>query len=189
MDIQNKLQVVLDIGTALSSQKDSFLLFDMIVSKNMEITNCDAGILYICNDEKLEFHIMNFLSVDLDMGSLSDKIDFYPISMSDKNICAFSASHKRALNISDIYSSDQEFDFSWSKKYDAATGYHTKSMLVVPLIDINKSTVGVLQLVNAMDTNGNIIPFDKSLEDIIFSLASQTAVAISNMKYQRELQS
>ena len=50
-------------------------------------------------------------------------------------------------NIPDVYL-DTNFDFSGTKKFDNTTGYCSKSMLVIPLINHEDETIGVLQLIN-----------------------------------------
>ena len=67
------------------------------------------------------------------------------------------------------------------------TGFHTQSMITIPLINSEGEALGVLQLINAMDKDGKVIPFDKSLEQIIYAFASQAAITITNMRYQQEL--
>lgn len=90
------------------------------------------------------------------------------------------------MNIEDVYETDL-FDFSGPKKFDQATGYETKSMLVCPLISRKKKVVGVLQLINAQNDEGGLIPFDKAYESIIESLASQAGLSIENMEYVQEI--
>lgn len=186
MEKEAILKTVLDVGLALSAEKDFNKLFNLIIDKSMEITACDAGTLYLVGDDVLEFRIMKTLSQGTDKGSDGGKIDIPPVPIKEGNICAYAAIHKKSLNIPDVYASEL-FDFSGPKKYDALTGYHTGSMIAVPLVDNNDKTVGVLQLINALDGEGNIVPFDPYLENIVHSLASQTAVAVSNMRYQEEL--
>lgn len=64
--------------------------------------------------------------------------------------------------------------------FDKNTGYHSKSMLVIPLINHENEVIGVLQLINKKK-DGKIIDFDKLDEKIIQSLASQAAMALTNM--------
>ncbi len=186
MNLEKCLETVLEVGLALSGEKDFNKLFNLIIDKGMELTACDAGTLYVTGDDVLEFKIMKTLSQGVDKGSDGAKIDIPPVPMKESNICAYAAIHKKSLNIPDVYTSDL-FDFGGPKRYDALTGYHTQSMIAVPLVDNDDRTVGVLQLINAMDEEGNTIPFTAELEHIVLSLASQTAVAVSNMRYQQEL--
>jgi len=54
-------------------------------------------------------------------------------------------------------------------------------MLVSPLRNHENDIIGVLQLLNALDpTTGEVINFSSESQEIILSLASQAAVALSN---------
>ena len=59
---------ILDIGIAVAGEKDRNKLLDMIIDKGMELTNCDAGTLYILKDQKLHFKIMKTISQGVDKG-------------------------------------------------------------------------------------------------------------------------
>jgi HD-GYP domain-containing protein (c-di-GMP phosphodiesterase class II) len=58
----------------------------------------------------------------------------------------------------------------------------TESMMVVPMKDREEHRLGVLQLINATTETGLVVPFQKSVEHLVMSLASQAAVAIRNAK-------
>lgn len=183
---QKMADKVLEIGIQLSAERDYGTLLTKIVDCAMEITNCDGGTLYMYNDGVLRFCVTKNKTLNIEQGLKDD--EFYPaVLMKDENICAYSAIHKKMLNIKDAYESD-EFDFSGPRNYDKLTKYRTKSILVVPLINNEDRIIGVIQLINAFDKNGEIIPFSKEFEMIIASLASQMAIALSNMKYVQEME-
>ena len=86
-----------------------------------------------------------------------------------------------ALNIPDVYA-ESEQSFEGPKNYDRMTGYRTQSMLVVPMRDHEEQVTGVLQLLNALDSDGQTHPFSKENESLIESLASQAAVSINRVR-------
>ena len=59
-------------------------------------------------------------------------------------------------------------------------------MLVVPMKDHQDRVIAVLQLLNATDEKGVVIPFSQEEEILIQSLASQAAVAINNVRLIEE---
>ena len=186
MNSNDELQVILDIGIALAAEKNRNKLFDMIITRSMEITNCDAGTLYRYKDNRLEFRVMKTLSMNVSKGENGEEIDLPPVEMREENICAYSAIHRETLNIVNVRE-DTRFDFSGPKKYDEITGYHTESMMVIPLIDDEDEVVGVLQLINALDKDGKVTQFNPVQERVIYALGCLTAIALSNMRYQQEL--
>lgn len=187
IEISEDMKRVLDIGIKLTSEKSYAKLYEIIMREAMAITNCDAGTLYICKDNKLYFTIMRTNSQDFYKGGDGEIIDMPPVEMTESNVCSYSAIHKQIINVDDVYM-DEKFDWIGPKKYDSITGFHTQSMLVIPLVNHEGQVLGVLQLINALDDNGEIIPFHASYEYIIYSLASQASISMSNQMLIHELQ-
>ena len=184
-----QLRSILDSGIALTTEKDRNRLYELLVGTAMNITNCDAGTLYLYQNNSLVFKIMKTLSQNVSRGENGEIIDLPPVPLEEGNVCAYAAIHKKLINIPDVYHSTM-FDFSGPKKYDAITGYHTGSMLVIPLMDAEGTLVGVLQLINALDRGaGRIIAFDTEDEFVIRSLGSMAAVTILNAIYIEQIRS
>ncbi len=181
-----ELREIVDIGIALTTEKNKNRLLEMILHKAMEISNCDAGTLYLYTGENLEFKIMKTLSQGVCRGENGEKVDLPPVPLKEENVCAYSAIHNELINIADVYHSEK-FDFSGPKKYDSITGYRTRSMIVIPMADTEGELVGVLQLINSMDKKGNTVPFSEDAEFVLRSMSSQAAVSVSNMKYVEEI--
>jgi len=179
------LAKILDIGIALTAERDPDKLLDLIVDTAMSLTESDGGTLYILEDDVLKFKISKTRSKGIDLGGNGDAPDIPPIPLCQEHICAYSAITGKSMNIADVYN-NTEFDFSGPKQYDAMNNYHTQSMVTIPLLNKSNETIGVLQLINAQ-TNGVIREFTAQEERIIRSLGSQTAIALSNMEYLREL--
>lgn len=178
---------ILNIGIRLCTEKDSNKLLEAILENSMTITNCDASTLYLFEENQLVFKIMKTLSMGVSRGVDGEAIDdLPPVPMNEENVCAYTAIHREIVNVPDVYDSDR-FDFSGPKKYDALTGYRTTSQLVIPLENNKHELLGVLQLINAMDEAGNVIPFDPQFNIIIRSLGSMTSIELANLSYVEEL--
>lgn len=186
MKVQDRLQQVLDIGIALTAEKDPDKLFDCIMNTAMDLTGSDAGTLYVVMDGMLHFRIMKTRSKGIDKGKAGEPIDLPPVPMKKENLCAYAALTKQSLNIEDVYESNL-FDFSGPKKYDALNQYHTQSMVAIPMIDDSGEVIAVMQLINAMDEEGRVRSFTEEEERILLSLASQTAISMTNMLYLEEI--
>lgn len=178
---------ILDMGIALTKEKNYDKLLSLIISISMDITSSDAATLYMYENNALHFKIMKNNSLNINSDN-PDQFLLPPVPLNDQNVCSFSAISRSLINIPDVYNC-KGFDFSGPQKYDKITGYHTKSMLVVPLENHENEIIGVLQLINALDENGNIISFSSDKEHIAMSIASQAAISVSNMKYTQEVKS
>ena len=178
---------ILDVGILLTVERDANKLLNTIVEKGMQITNCDAGTLYLYEDDVLKFRIMRTISQNVSRGLDGEEItDIPPVPFKEENVCAYTAIHRKVVNIADVYDCD-EFDFSGPKRYDAMTGFRTQSMLVIPVENNEGELIGVFQMMNAQDENGNVIPFDPQYEIIIRSLGSLAAIEMANIQYVTEI--
>ena len=59
--------------------------------------------------------------------------------------------------------------------------------MTIPLLNRADHVIGVVQLINARDEEGNVVAFDQDVESIIGALASQAAVALENQLLVRQL--
>ncbi|MCM1326758.1 MAG: GAF domain-containing protein [Bacteroidales bacterium] len=183
---QMQADKILETGILLAAERNYDELLSKIVDCAMDLTQSDGGTLYLYEEEQLKFCIMKNASLKVNRKGV-DGEQYPPVAMNEKNVCAYSAIHRRLLNIEDVYSCE-EFDFSGPREYDKMTGYHTKSVLVFPLVNHEGNLVGVVQLINAQNEAGEVVPYKKEYEKVLKSLGSQAAVAVSNMRYVQEME-
>jgi HD-GYP domain-containing protein (c-di-GMP phosphodiesterase class II) len=92
------------------------------------------------------------------------------------------------VNIADAYIAEG-FDFSGTKNFDAKTGYRSRSFLSVPMRNHEHEIIGVLQLINALDEKtGEVKQFSKDDQQLLESLASQAAIALSNRRLIQQME-
>ena len=186
LKITDDLKRVLDMGISLSAERSYSALLDTIISEAMSLTRCEAGTLYILKENKLHFKIMRNDLLNVYLGKDGEEVNMPPVALDEKYVCAYSAIHKKSINIADVYV-DQNFDWQGPREYDKVTGYRTQSMLVIPLINHEDEVIGVLQLMNARDDDHFVCEFGEDQEFVTFSLASQAAISVSNMNMLKEL--
>lgn len=177
------------IGVALSSERDSKRLLEMILLGAKEIANADGGTLYtVTDDNRLKFEIMRTDSLNIAMGGTTGKdIPFpaLPIYRDDGTpntsmVAAYTVINDKTVNIEDAYEAEG-FDFSGTRKFDANTGYRSQSFLTIPMKNHENEIIGVLQLLNAQRPGSkDVIPFSAENQQLVESLASQAAVALTN---------
>ena len=179
--LQEQIQKLNQIGIALSSEINLEKLLGLIVREARGFTNADAGSLYILEDGKLFFYVAQNETLRRRPNPLPG-FKPYPLPLSKKSIAGYVAITGEILNIEDVYSLPETLPYNFNPDFDLRNNYVTKSMLVIPMKDRQGEILGVLQLINAMDETCNTLPFPKSVEPLVMSLASQAAVAIRNAK-------
>lgn len=188
----NSFQRLIEIGIALSAERDINRLMETILLEAKGLCNADGGTLYIrTEDDRLKFEIMRTDSLNIAMGGTTGKdINFPPVNMYDpetgeknlKQVASAAALTADSINITDAYEV-QDYDFSGTKKFDESTGYRSKSFLTVPLKNSQDEVIGVLQLLNAKAPDSDdVIPFSAEIQPLIEALSSQAAVALDNQQ-------
>ncbi|QPJ62986.1 MAG: response regulator [Candidatus Nitronauta litoralis] len=181
------VETMTEIGLAVSSEKNFPSLMEIIITHGRSLTNADAGTLYLVENGKLEFKIVQNRTLNVFLGGKSGgKIEFPPLDIRESNVSGYVAINKKPVNIPDVYESEL-FDFTGPKNFDRTSNYRSQSMLVVPMVDRFNEVQGVLQLLNATDlSTGKIIPFSDSHLEVVQSLASQAAVALNNLRLEEK---
>ncbi|MDO9585807.1 MAG: HD domain-containing phosphohydrolase [Syntrophales bacterium] len=185
------------IGAALSAEKNIDRLLEMIVDEARNFTHADGGTLYVMSDDEtaINFAIVQNNALKIRMGGTGGKITWPPVPLKNPdgspnyaNVSAYAALSAKVVNIPDVYDAEG-FNFQGTRKFDADTGYRSKSMLVVPLQNHENDIIGVLQLLNAQDSaTGEVINFSYEYQQMTESLASQAAVALSNNRLIHDLE-
>jgi response regulator RpfG family c-di-GMP phosphodiesterase len=197
--LDNKTQLInelLDIGISLTSENDFNILLEKIMLGCKKFSNADAGTIYlISKDGKyLEFVIVHTDQLDIKMGGSGEKLIWPPLNLYDQDgkpnnhmVAVKCALESKLFNFEDVYHV-KEFNFDGTKVFDQSTNYKTQSMLVVPMLNRDKDVIGVIQLINKKDDNGNIIKFKNADEILISSMSSLGAVSIHNHQLVENLE-
>jgi HD-GYP domain-containing protein (c-di-GMP phosphodiesterase class II) len=178
---EEKLASLVDNGLLLSRERDRNTLLRHILFGGKRLCNCDAGTMYLMTERgTLQFT----LRTNDDHQQLpSLEIPLYDPATgapNDKYVSIHAALYKKTVVIDDVYT-EQRFDLSGTRRFDAGSGYRTVSMLTVPMAPHEGEVIGVLQFLNALDAKtGEIIPFAPELVGFVEALASQSAVALEN---------
>ena len=188
-ELLNRLERLNAIGVALSAERNNKRLLEMILLGAKEITNADGGTLYtVTDDQHLKFEIMRTQTLGIAMGGTTGQdIPFPPLPLylddgkpNVNMVAAYTVLNDSTVNIADAYEA-VGFDFSGTRRFDEKTGYRSKSFLTIPMKNHENEIIGVLQLINAIEpASGEIIPFSKANQQLVESLASQAAVALTN---------
>ena len=132
---QEGLTALLEVAEVLSSQLNLEQLTKTIMEKGRSLTNADRCSLFLVNDSG--DRLISFFQ-----KGLNSAIDI-PITA---GCVGYSVKENKIINISNAYD-DPHFDPST----DVQTGYHTTSLLCVPIYNNKGEVMGVTEMVNKLD--------------------------------------
>lgn len=180
------LRHLIDIGISLSVERDTTRLLERILTSAQTLTQADGGTIYsVTADKSLKFETLINNSLNMYMGGSSGvpipfpSIPIYKEGQVNQHaIVAIAAAEGEMIHIPDAYAC-QQYDLSAARTMDQRTGYHTQSVLTIPMKNHEGELNGVLQLINAT-VDGKVSAFSTQQMELVRSLASLAAVALTN---------
>ena len=177
-------QIVLDINEV----KDIDLLLERILTSVRKVFNADAGSIYLQEGDTLKFSYTqnDTLKKRLEAGR---KLIYntFTIPVNDHSIAGYVAHHNETVNIPDVYRLNNTTPYSFDSTFDELSRYRTCSMLTVPMTNQRGDVLGVMQVINAQDDQGNPVPFSDSDEDLIRHFATSAALAVERARMTRDI--
>jgi HD-GYP domain-containing protein (c-di-GMP phosphodiesterase class II)/ribonuclease BN (tRNA processing enzyme) len=193
---QARLESLLTIAQALSAETHLDKLLEMILQQAMHFADADAGTLYqlSANRQELDFKVVKNNTLNLHTGGshAPTSWDSLPLYLPNgepntQMVAVHCALSKQVINIANVYEVS-DFDFSGTRRFDQHTGYQSRSMLVIPLLDRQQQLLGVLQLINKQDNQGHNLPFSAYDQKSTLALASQAAISLNNALLIQQLE-
>jgi len=185
---KEKLDALTLLGIELNQVQDLDILMERILSEARRFVNADAGSIYIIDNHSLHFTYTqnNTLQRRLKRG---EKLIYSTFSMPvDKtSVAGYVACTGHFLNLSDVYQIDGSQPYLFSRKFDKASDYTTRSALTLPLKTPEGDVLGVLQIINAQDRENRVISFSVEDQQIMTHFASIAAVALNRAKMTRAM--
>ncbi|CAK4082063.1 unnamed protein product [Aphanomyces euteiches] len=161
------LEKLIQAFRVITMQLDPMEATNSIIKHTCKILNAERATLF-----KLD-PVTQMLNLNVAEGAAEISV---PLG---KGICGVVASTGKLVNISNAYA-DPNFD----SQYDMQTGYHTRSILCVPVRNGQGQVVGVMQ---ALNRNGNdkAVGFTDMDEEVMTILAAQAGIALQNAQHHK----
>ncbi len=158
---EKKFHLVQEIARALSSTLDLDRLLSLIMDKITVLMDAERSTLYLFTPDGRELwsKITGNLSMEIRLGL-------------GEGIAGWVAASGEVVNIPDAYQ-----DARFNADFDRQSGYRTRSILCMPMVNNLGSTIGVIQVLNKRGG-----PFTREDETLLAAMASQAAVSIDNSK-------
>ena len=176
----------ISLGSA-SSKLEFTKSLNEVINKVHAANNIDEIMLDVSKDICVAFNAdrLTIYVVGEDNASLISKVKTglnsfkdLKLPIAEQSVAGYVGVHKKTLNIKDVYDGQELSSYSSNLRFlqevDKRTGYRTKQMLIVPILDTENVLVGVIQVIN----NKAGIPFPPMVEQGLEELAQGMAVAL-----------
>lgn len=167
--------------------QDIDAILDKILEEARQLTLADAGSIFIVEEGRLRFgYVHNDTLFKKDSANEEIYLDL-TLPIDHHSIVGYVAESGETLFIDDAYHLPEGSPFTFNPDYDRKSGYRTQSILTTPLHTFHGRLVGVMQLINAKNGGGRVVPFPRKVMNLIPLLANNAAVAIDRGIMNREM--
>lgn len=178
---------ILNTNDEINRIKDVDSLLDRVLYEARRYANADAGSIFLVEGNKLKFSF-----VQNDSIITGDRASQYlymnqEIAIDDRSIAGYVALKLKPVIIRDAYRLSAVVPYGFNRSFDEMTSYRTRSVLAVPLITSQEKLIGVMQIINALDTHHNVVPFTVKDRLYVTYFAGHAATAIEKAKMTREI--
>jgi sigma-B regulation protein RsbU (phosphoserine phosphatase) len=165
-EVSKKEQLV-EVSRYLNSTLDLSEVLDRILATALRLVNGDRGTVYLLDDKRQEL----WSRVVTGSQRLEIRLPY------GKGIAGYVAATGDTLNIPDAY-----LDPRFNPDVDRHSGYHTQSMLCMPMRNNEGKVIGVFQLLNKRAGL-----FSAEDEQMIDAMSVHAAIAVENARlYEQE---
>lgn len=208
VDTKKDQEDLIDMGRALSTEKDQDKLLRLFLFLSKRITGADAGSIFLVEQDeegkkRLRFKYSHTFSRDIPLEEMV-------LPMDKKSISGYVAVTGQVLNIADAYQLPPDTPYSFNPSFDKKNDYRSRSMLVVPMKNHVDEIIGVIQLINCKenpdtvndgeyeaftiklekpeDFDRHVVVFNKKYDSLLEAVAGQAAIAIENNRMIMQIQ-
>ncbi|TFG63724.1 MAG: HD domain-containing protein [Spirochaetales bacterium] len=182
------LKQIIKLDSDLNKIQDLDILLERILFETRRVARAEAGSIYIRKDDKL---FINYAQNDELQGRLppGKKLIYsvFSVEIDDKTISGYAAKHGELLNIPDMYKIPSKAPYSFNPKFDQISKYKTVSTLTIPLKTNTGEILGVIQVINSKDGNGNIMAFTQDDELLVTHFANSATTALQRAQMTRAI--
>jgi len=186
---------IINLDSELNQIQDLDLLLERILFEARKVVQADAGSIYITvpDDEKKGEEKLSFKYSQND--TLQEHVppgqkliySIFTLPISEKSISGYCALNRTLISVPDMYNIPPEMPYSFNPSFDKISGYKSVSCMVIPLISTDKRLMGVIQVLNAKDKEGKIVPFSKDDELLLTHFANNASIVLQRANMTRTM--
>lgn len=162
-----RLRAILRIASNFATAPNSRALLEQIAQEATRLLETDRSSIFIWDKEQKELVACPALGVEGGELRLPDHL----------GIVGEVVQTGRAIRVENAYE-----DSRFNKDVDVKTGYTTRNLLCVPLLDGKEHRIGAFEVINRKEGD-----FNADDEDILKELGIQAAIALQNAQEREQL--
>ena len=144
-------------------------VIDALLTEARRLTRSEAGTVYVREPAGLRFAAAHNEPLERRHGWVKARrrLTRGSLPLDERSIASYVLLTHRPVNTPDAYEMRDDLPYVFNPAWDLKNDYRTRSMLALPIRDARGDVIGVLQLINARDEAGALVPFGAAAENAI----------------------
>jgi hypothetical protein len=195
-DEKTDFKSIIQLDFELNQIQDLDLLLERILLEARKVVHADAGSIYVLESVDEDGDVKEKLAIRYAQNDTTQKnlppgqkpiYSVFSVAINEKTISGYCALTKTLVNVPDMYNIPPDAPYSFNPSFDKLSGYKSTSTLTVPLCTAEGRLLGLIQMINAKDTEGNNVPFSRDDEFLITHFAANATVALQRAYVTRAM--
>jgi len=163
----HKYDQLFKVGQIITSEMNMDVLFDVIMHQTNEIMDSERSTVFLHDDKSGE--LWSLVATGVEKNEIR-----FPCT---QGLAGWVFQQRKPLIINDPYN-----DSRFYPEVDRKTGFRTRSIICVPIINRKNDCTGVLQVLNKRQEG-----FSEKDEELLATISNYVAIALENAKLYEEL--
>lgn len=174
-----------------SGPRTAAAILDRVLFKSRRLTGAEAGTIFVVRGRGTRRRLVA-VSVQNDVVAVEREDLVVPIS--PDSVAGFTAVTGDTVFVEDLTRIPARLPYRFDPSFDRAIGYHSRTMLSFPLVNLDHRLIGVVQLINRRDRRGRgplafgprqadlIVPFNHLVGGIVERAAMLDRISAQNVR-------
>jgi HD-GYP domain-containing protein (c-di-GMP phosphodiesterase class II) len=164
---------IFQIDSELAKIQDADILLERILMEARRVLNAEAGTIYVREGDQLLFKYSQNATLEKRLPP-GQKLPMSNarIPMDESRAAGYAAKNRVVVRIDDAYAIPTDKPYKFNPSFDKLNDWKTRSILAQPLVTSSNKLLGVIQVLNAVDSSGKVVPFTALDEKIVGHFAA-----------------
>ena len=184
----DQLRRLFEIDADLNRIQDLDFLLEEVLRGARLTVQADAGSIYLVEGDLLHFRYSQNDSLRRQLAPGQPLVyNIFAMAIDNRSVAGYCALKGELVNIPDAYQMPRRLPYRFNDQYDRLSRYESHSMLALPLKTNTGAVLGVIQLINALDGDGQIRAFTPDDEQLVSHFASSATLALQRAQLTRTM--
>jgi HD-GYP domain-containing protein (c-di-GMP phosphodiesterase class II) len=184
----DQLRRLFEIDADLNRIQDLDFLLEEVLRGARLTVQADAGSIYLVEGDQLHFRYSQNDTLSRKLAPGQPLVySIFAMAIDNRSVAGYCALKGKLVNIADAYHMPSRLPYRFNNQYDRLSQYESHSMLALPLKTNTGAVLGVIQLINALDGDGQIRAFTPDDEQLVSHFASSATLALQRAQLTRTM--